>query len=105
MTAERYRIGTPEPVLETTHLPPVLITYTEDGQGWTATYQCADPVIGFPCRAADLKAVRACTWTLLRQLKPSRPVAEHVAAGDLASHAVEWELRGGTTLAGPTAAR
>lgn len=98
MTAERYRIGTPEPVLESTHLPPVLITYTEDGQGWTATCQCADPVIGFPCRAADLKALRACTWTLLRQLKPSRPVAEHVAAGDLASHAVEWELRGGTTL-------
>jgi hypothetical protein len=108
MSAERFRVGTPEPVLETTHLPPVLVTYTRYGDDWwdaDAKVE-GETVTGFPVTAvSDLEAVRACAWTLLRALRPVRPVAEHIAGGNVAVHAAKWALRGGTTLAGPTAAR
>lgn len=100
MSAERHRVATPEPVLETTHLPPFLITYTRREYGWDADGQCEGAVIrGFPVIAApDLEAARACAWTLLRGIRPSRPVAEHAAGEDVAEHAAGWALRGGTTL-------
>lgn len=101
MSAERHRIGTPEPVLETTHLPPAMVTYTRhDGDLWDADATVeGETVRGFPVLAVrDLEAVRACAWTMLRTLGPSRPVAEHIAGEDIAPHASGWALRGGTTL-------
>jgi len=99
VSAERFRVGTPEPVLETTHLPPVMVTYTRHGDLWDADCQVDGATLpGFPVLAArDLEAVRACAWTVLRRLRPSRPVAEHIAGEDISTHAAGWMLRGGTT--------
>lgn len=101
MSAERFRVATPEPERETTHAAPVHVTYTrQPGDVWDATAECDDlEVVGFPMLACpDLEAARACAWTLLRQIQPPRPVAEHVAGEDVAEHAAGWALRGGTTI-------
>lgn len=84
-------------------VPPVMVTYRRDHAYWDS--ECPD-VPGFPVHGLlSLDEARTCAWTLLRRITPPRPVAEHVTGDgeELASYAAGWNIKGGTSPAGPPA--